>query len=94
MSIIEAYCLYGSKKYAHDAHTMWYITAVLGYALIVLIIARLTRSGKIGIINSVWNGISICTSLALGLLTFGEVPSRNEIIGIVVIVAGVALTQV
>jgi multidrug transporter EmrE-like cation transporter len=94
MSLLEAYCLYGAKKFEQDSHTLWYLSAVLGYAVIVLIIARMSRSGKIGIINSVWNGISICTSLALGLLMFKEMPSRMEMIGVVTIITGVILTQI
>ena len=94
MSIVEAYCIFGAKKYAQDSNLAWYISAVLGYGLIVLLIARLSRSGKIGIINSVWNAISICMSLAMGLLIFGEIPNKMEIIGVATIILGVVLTQV
>lgn len=93
MSIVEAYCLFGSKKFGQDRNMVWYLSAILGYALIVLILARLAQTGKIGIINSVWNAISICMSLAMGLIVFGEKPSKMEIIGIVAIIAGVVLTQ-
>jgi len=93
MSLLEAYCLYGAKKFGADTHAFWYLSAVLGYAVIVLILARLSRTGKLGVINSVWNGISICTSLVLGLAVFSETPSRMEMLGVVTIVAGVVLTQ-
>lgn len=94
MSLVEAYCLFGAKKYAQDNHMAWYATAVMGYALIVLLIAHLSRTGKIGVINSVWNAISICTSIALGSFIFSEKLNPMEVVGVIAIVIGVVFIQI
>ena len=93
MSLLGSYSLYGAKKLGQDPTAFRYLCALLGYALIILILAHLSKTRKISNINSVWSAVSICTGIAMGFLAFNEIPSRMEMLGVITIIAGMVLMQ-
>ena len=94
MSIVEIACLWGSKKYGESQRKGYLCVSVIGYAIISVLIGVLSADNKIGIVNSVWNAISICTSILLGYLAFGEKLTAKEMVGVVTLLCGIVMTQV
>jgi multidrug transporter EmrE-like cation transporter len=93
MGLIESYSMYSAKQFGSCGNILWYIKALIGYALIVFIFSHLCKHSKVGVVNTVWNAITMCTMLIIGRVAFDEKMSTLELSGVVLAITGVIMTQ-
>ena len=86
---IENTSQYFLKHYAMDKKIHFFIYGVLLYAVIAYILTLTFKYEKMVIINILWGGISALLLTAMAYVLFDERLSMREIIGILVIFAGI-----
>lgn len=66
------------------------IIVVIGYALSFYFLTLTLRSFPLGITYAIWSGIGIVLITLVGVVAFKQVPDLAAILGMLLIVAGVA----
>lgn len=91
LSILEIMVFYYLKKYNDNNNILFFIVAVMIYACIAYLISLTFRFQRMGIINAIWNGISLLTIILLGYFAFGEKISGKEFFAIFLIIVAIFL---
>jgi quaternary ammonium compound-resistance protein SugE len=82
-------------KYTHGFTRLWpSVFTVLAMIVSMVLLAISTRTLPIGTAYAVWTGLGAAGTAALGVYLFSEPASAFRIVGVVLIVAGVALLKV
>lgn len=66
---------------------------VIGYGLSFWLLAITLKTLPIGFVYAVWSGVGVAAIALIGLFWFDETLSLGGILGLIMIVAGVALLQ-
>ena len=74
-----------------DNRTYLFVLACLLYVGVIFLLVKAYDFASFAIANALWDSGTILAMALLGWLYFGEVPSRGEIVGMSLVVAG-ALT--
>ncbi len=69
------------------------IVVVLGYAAAFYFLSLVLKSLPVGITYAIWSGVGIVLITLAGLLLFGQRPDLPAIIGMGLIILGVAVIQ-
>jgi small multidrug resistance pump len=81
-------------RVAADGRRSWYIPVVAGYVLSFLLLAAALREGLgIGVAYGIWTALGVALTAWLSKLLFGEPLTRTMVLGMVLVVAGVALLE-
>jgi multidrug transporter EmrE-like cation transporter len=88
---IEIMGLYYMKIYSIHKSNIYYVIAVLFYAVSIYLVANLMKSDKLAVINSAWNVIQIIIGLVIGYFLFSEMLNTKQAIGIGVAMVGMVL---
>ena len=67
------------------------ITVVIGYALAFYFVSLTVRAIPLGLAYSVWSGVGTALVLLIGRYFYGQVLDGPALIGIALIIAGVAV---
>jgi len=80
-----------SMKYAAGYTRLgWSIVSLVFLAAFVFLLGRALQVLEIGVAYSVWTGIGAAGTLLMGVWLFGEALSPLKIVGIVLIMSGIA----
>mgnify|MGYP001827614797 CR=1 FL=1 len=69
------------------------LVVVIGYGLAFYLLAIALKSLPVGVAYAVWSGLGIVLISVVGLVIFGQRLDLAAIIGITLIIAGVAIIQ-
>lgn len=69
------------------------VTVVVGYGLAFYLLALVLRTIPMGIAYALWAGLGIVLVTVAGILLYGEKPDLPALLGIVMIIGGVAVIQ-
>lgn len=67
------------------------VSAFVSFIACIYFISLATKYIEVGIVFSIWAGLTIVCTTLLGIILFGESKSRRKIISIISIMAGVVL---
>ena len=70
---------------------LFFIIAILIYACIGFLISLSFRFERIGIINAIWNGLSLLMIILLGYFAFNEKITMKELSAIILIIIAIFL---
>ena len=69
------------------------VTVVVGYALAFYLLALVLRTIPVGIAYAIWAGLGIVLVTVAGVVLYGEKPDLPALLGIAMIIGGVAVIQ-
>lgn len=69
------------------------VTVVVGYGLAFYLLALVLRSIPVGIAYAIWAGLGIVLVTVAGAVLYGEKPDLPALLGIAMIIGGVAVIQ-
>ncbi|MDY7114717.1 SMR family transporter [Halomonas sp. SSL-5] len=69
------------------------VTVVVGYGLAFYLLALVLRTIPVGIAYAIWAGLGIVLVTVAGVLLYGEKPDLPALLGIAMIIGGVAVIQ-
>lgn len=91
--ICEAIAQYHIKLYNEIPEKYYYIMGLGFYGIIVYLLNEAYNKTTMGTAKVLWAGMSSITILLIGRLFFGEKIETNEWVGMMLILLGVAITQ-
>ena len=88
--IVGTSCLKLTQGFSRPLPTV----VVLGaYAIAFLLLSRVVETIPLGITYALWSGIGIVAIVLVGLLSYKQVPTPGQLIGMGLIAAGVVLVN-
>ncbi|WP_299233221.1 multidrug efflux SMR transporter [uncultured Halomonas sp.] len=69
------------------------VAVVVGYGLAFYLLALVLRTVPVGIAYAIWAGLGIVLVTVAGVLLYGEKPDLPALLGIAMIIGGVAVIQ-
>ncbi len=69
------------------------VTVVVGYGLAFYLLALVLRTIPVGIAYAIWAGLGIVLVTVAGVVLYGEKPDLPALLGIAMIIGGVAVIQ-
>lgn len=81
------------RKFHELPRTHYYIIGVVFYAIVSFLLHKSYSYSTVGMAQALWSGLSIVAILSIGTFVFGEKIESHEIFGVLVILAGVSITQ-
>lgn len=69
------------------------VVVVVCYALAFYLLALSLKTMKVGIAYAIWAGLGVALLAVIGRLFFGETMNSTAILGIILIIVGVALVS-
>ncbi|MEQ5803173.1 SMR family transporter [Halomonas sp. H10-9-1] len=69
------------------------VTVMVGYGLAFYLLALVLRSIPVGIAYAIWAGLGIVLVTVAGAVLYGEKPDLPALLGIAMIIGGVAVIQ-
>ena len=90
---IENMSQYFLKNYTIDKKLHFFIYGVILYAIIAYILTLTFKYEKMVIVNILWGGVSALLLTAMAYVLFDEKLTIREIIGILVIFAGIFIVN-
>ena len=91
--ICEAIAQYHIKLYNEIPEKYYYLMGLGFYGIIVFLLNEAYNKTTMGTAKVLWAGMSSITILLIGRLFFGEKVETNEWVGMMLILLGVAITQ-
>tara|TARA_B100000575_G_scaffold191104_1_gene154195 strand:- start:23697 stop:24077 length:381 start_codon:yes stop_codon:yes gene_type:complete len=91
--ICEAIAQYHIKLYNEIPEKYYYLMGLGFYGIIVYLLNEAYNKTTMGTAKVLWAGMSSITILLIGRLFFGEKIDTNEWVGMMLILLGVAITQ-
>jgi len=91
--ICEAIAQYHIKLYNEIPEKYYYLMGLGFYGIIVYLLNEAYNKTTMGTAKVLWAGMSSITILLVGRLFFGEKVETNEWVGMMLILLGVAITQ-
>jgi len=91
--ICEAIAQYHIKLYNEIPEKYYYLMGLGFYGIIVYLLNEAYSKTTMGTAKVLWAGLSSITILLIGRLFFGEKVETNEWVGMMLILLGVAITQ-
>ena len=91
--ICEAIAQYHIKLYNEIPEKYYYLMGLGFYGIIVYLLNEAYNKTTMGTAKVLWAGMSSITILLVGRLFFGEKIETNEWVGMMLILLGVAITQ-
>tara|TARA_B100000902_G_scaffold384718_1_gene425204 strand:- start:1108 stop:1488 length:381 start_codon:yes stop_codon:yes gene_type:complete len=91
--ICEAIAQYHIKLYNEIPEKYYYLMGLGFYGIIVYLLNEAYNKTTMGTAKVLWAGMSSITILLIGRLFFGEKIETNEWVGMMLILLGVAITQ-
>ena len=91
--ICEAIAQYHIKLYNEIPEKYYYLMGLGFYGIIVYLLNVAYNKTTMGTAKVLWAGMSSITILLVGRLFFGEKVETNEWVGMMLILLGVAITQ-
>ena len=91
--ICEAIAQYHIKLYNEIPEKYYYLMGLGFYGIIVYLLNEAYNKTTMGTAKVLWAGMSSITILLIGRLFFGEKVETNEWVGMMLILLGVAVTQ-
>lgn len=88
--ICEACAQSCANMYRHtDKNCYWFIGGLF-YLIVVYLLSQAHRHAKMGIVNSIWSGLSVVTIASVGYLCFDQKLSADKVGVMGVVLSGVA----
>lgn len=84
-SVAQKYC----KTYSDDKKYCYLGLAIFFYALVAVFLSRAQEHTNIGVVNSLWSGLSVVSVCLVGYLFFGQTLNVKQGIAILLILIGV-----
>ncbi len=72
-------------------HALPVLIVIAGYGVAFVLMAQTLRVMPVGIVYTVWSGVGTAGVVVAGLLLFGETLTAGQVVGIGLVIAGVAL---
>ncbi|PZX18457.1 small multidrug resistance pump [Palleronia aestuarii] len=66
------------------------LVVVLAYAISFYLLSHALASMPVGVVYALWSGLGICFIAVIGFFAFGQVLDTAAIIGLLLIIAGIA----
>jgi small multidrug resistance pump len=83
-----------SLRVAAGGRRRWYAVVVGGYVVsFVLLAAALEEGLGIGVAYGIWTALGVASTAVLSKVLFGEPLTRTMVLGMALVVAGVALLE-
>jgi small multidrug resistance pump len=86
--LAEAFAQSSVKRYHTNRYYLDFILAVLGYTVVCYFLTKAYSFNQMGTVNAMWSALSVISISIVGYMLFKETYSRNEIIGMLLIVSG------
>ncbi len=80
-------------KYASTGRDLAWIGVVIGYGSALYMLQRVIAQIDVGVAYALWSGIGIAIVAGAGVVMFGERLTLMRSLGLIAIVAGIALIQ-
>ena len=93
ISLLETGAQYFIKKFNKCQSISYYLLGVCLYAAIAFLLSKTYNFTSMGVTQALWSGTSIIAISITGVLFFDETITICEAFGIMLILAGVATTQ-
>lgn len=90
----EAMAQFFIRKYTIIPVLHYYILGALFYSVVAWMLHVCYQYKNMGIINTLWSGLSIVTILTVGLVFFGDTIDKYEFTGMTLILIGVIVMQI
>jgi small multidrug resistance pump len=75
-------------------HPAWYAVVFIGYATSFVLLDRVLRAGvPLGVAYGIWGALGVALTAGLSAALFGEALTGVMIVGIVLVIAGVACIE-
>jgi small multidrug resistance pump len=84
-SVAQKYC----KTYSNDKKYCYLAIAIFFYALVAVFLSRAQENTNIGVVNSLWSGLSVVSVCLVGYLFFGQTITPKQGGAILLILIGV-----
>ena len=91
LSILEILMFYYIKKYSSTRDIYLLVTACVISIIIVYVLSMAFTHEKIGIVNAIWNGMSLIFIILLGYFAFNENINTREFIAILLIIIAIIM---
>lgn len=88
--VLETFSQLAARFYydKSDNRTYLFVLACLLYVGVIFLLVKAYDFASFAIANALWDSGTILSMALLGWLYFGEVPTRGEIVGMSLVVAG------
>ncbi|MFI0789397.1 DMT family transporter [Streptomyces lydicus] len=81
-----------AMKYSDGFSKLWpSLATAVGYLLAFALLARTLRSMSVGTAYAIWAGAGTAVIAAIGMVFLGESASALKIVGVLLVIAGVAV---
>lgn len=94
VSIAETLALTSLEKYNITRNKLYFLGGVGMYVVICFMLVYLFQYGKLAIVNSLWNGISMIMVVFVGYFIFKNALTVNEIVAVILIIMATLLVSV
>lgn len=94
IAITEGVAQYFIKKYHEIPHNMYYVLGVSFYAIVAFLLHKSYSYSTMGMSQILWSGMSVIVVMTIGSFVFGETIEINELLGVLFILSGIAITQI
>ena len=70
---------------------LFFIAGIIAYSIVCYLLVKSYNYKGMGLVNCIWSGISILFILFIGYTIFNEPMNNRDILGTVLIIAGIVL---
>jgi small multidrug resistance pump len=69
------------------------LVVLVSYSIAIILMAKVVEVLPLGLTYAVWTGIGVVATVVVGILAYQQIPTTSEMVGMALIVAGVAVVN-
>ena len=69
------------------------LVVLVAYSIAIILMAKVVEVLPLGLTYAVWTGIGVVATVVVGILAYQQIPTTSELVGMALIVAGVAIVN-
>lgn len=89
ISLCEGVAQASANMLRHTGNLIYLIGGGLFYTIIVYLLSKAHKSYPMGVVNSIWSGLSVIVIILVGYFCFGQIVSKDQLMAMGVIAGGV-----
>ena len=88
--VLGTSCLRLSQGMTRPGPTLLVLAA---YGVAMVLVAQVVQVLPLGLTYAVWSGVGILATVLVGVLAYRQIPTHGQLVGMALIVAGVAIVN-
>ncbi|MFM7640524.1 MAG: DMT family transporter [Cyanobium sp.] len=69
------------------------LVVLVAFSIAIILMAKVVEVLPLGLTYAVWTGIGVVATVVVGILAYQQIPTTSELVGMALIVAGVAVVN-